>query len=260
MKKIIIFVIFFLMSACAYCQQATEKEKEIYYVWREWQNTVSWDTLSKEETEAKNKEFASRYGLTPTQIIYLALLVREAPLTDKEKEITKELQERICVYGRKPPEDIALKVCKELSEKHRIRLGEALYLWDRTGCYQLTADELKLYYDYVEWTDTLPWETMSESEDWEADFEAKEHEFLKGKGITSKELSDIEDRAEHTPLSARELEVAQELKTRLSSYGKDVPDDVRRKVCKEVAQRYGMRLGEIFNVFDVAILGFNREE
>jgi len=255
MKKAIVLAAVILSAVSGYCQQATEKDKQIYYDCMEWQTTIPWKTLSKEEVQAKNKEFAGRYGLSDGQLLDVLGRVRNTPLTDREKGIVKELKDEICVYGRKPAEDPVLKVCREFSAKKGIRLGEVLYLWSRSGCYRLSPGELELYYEQLEWAETLHWENIPKD-----NWEAKEEEFVNREGFSLEQFYDIGERVSHTPLSAKEEEVAQELKQRLSAYGKNVPDDVRRKACKELSAKYGMRLGQVLDVYNVAILGITRKE
>lgn len=137
----------------------------------------------------------------------------------------------------------------------------SLFLVASAAFAQLTDREKNIYYDFQEWFNTVQWETQA-SQDLDAAWEelsVKEDEYLKGKGLTREQFYNIEEKVNHTPLSAEERQVALELKTNLASYGKEVPDDVHKKVCSELSKKYGMRPGEVFDVYNAAILEIHSE-
>jgi hypothetical protein len=108
-------------------------------------------------------------------------------------------------------------------------------------CQELTSNELKIFYDAVEYQ--LKAQVDGNSSD------SLAQDFASQYGLAEDELADIMVEGYRIPLSATEERVADELKKRLSSpKGEQMtPDDMN--IMKELANQYGMSLGQVGSIF-----------
>lgn len=109
-------------------------------------------------------------------------------------------------------------------------------------CQDLTSNELKIFYDAVEY------ELKAQIDGNNSDSLAQD--FASQYGLTEDELADIMVEGYRIPLNATEEKVADELKKRLSNpRGEKTMSSDDMNIMKELANRYGMMLGQVGSIF-----------
>ena len=108
-------------------------------------------------------------------------------------------------------------------------------------CQELTSNELKIFYDATEY------QLKAQIDGNNSDSLAQD--FASQYGLTEDGLADLMAEGYRMPLNATEEMVADELKKRLSSpRGEQMtPDDMN--IMKELADKYGMMLGQVGSIF-----------
>lgn len=112
-------------------------------------------------------------------------------------------------------------------------------------CQELSDWERQIFYDAAEW-EFSHYEDIAYSDTaTDEEMNIVTQKFLDQKGITKEQLKDITVRGLKMPLTATEEEVARELRnaTENSAFDQIIV------VCKNLAYKYGMSLGQVGSIF-----------
>lgn len=122
----------FLAPGISYCQQLTDKEKEIFYQVVEWEMKLP-EGLPREEAENAGRKIATDLGITYEQLQDIMQRGYSAPLDEREEEVAQELENMLSVYGEYPPMDKIAGASSELAAKYRMTVGQVESIYFRSG-------------------------------------------------------------------------------------------------------------------------------
>lgn len=132
--------------------------------------------------------------------------------------------------------------------KIRIMITAAIFLFVSLGyCQELSDRERKIFYDAA-------WEALQAEYQLSIDPDGVDEEYgqdmmqrlLDQNGITKEQLEDIIERGNKMPFTAAEEQLSRELKTRITD---DLTPDEIMDTLDDLANEYGMRVGQVSSVF-----------
>ncbi|MBM3249315.1 MAG: hypothetical protein FJZ09_00505 [Candidatus Omnitrophica bacterium] len=119
-----------LCLSLAYCQELTEKEKQVFYEVVEWEMESAAD-MSDEEAEDAARGIAAKHGISYEQLQDVMTRGYNMPLTAQEEKVADEIKKRLSACGEYPETDILVKVCSEAAAKYRMPTGQAVSTYFR---------------------------------------------------------------------------------------------------------------------------------
>lgn len=113
-------------------------------------------------------------------------------------------------------------------------------------CQELTSNELKIFYDAAEYEINIAEQVLAGND---VSLDSLPGEFASRYGLTDEGVRDLVDRGERMPLTSTEEQVARELRERLSNpNGEEMYSADNIRVMKELANKYGMPLGQVGSI------------
>lgn len=134
-----------------------------------------------------------------------------------------------------------------------IIMTATVFLFSSLGyCQELSDWERKIFYDTAWKMLQLEYRLSidpSEKEGEEA--QAIMQQFLNQNSVTEEQLKDIIERGNKMPFTAAEKQLAQEMKTEITE---DLTPEEIMATLKDLANKYGMSMGQVSSVFTRRIL------
>lgn len=143
--------------------------------------------------------------------------------------------------------------------KTGIMITAVIFLFVSLGyCQELSDWERKMYYESAWQALQADYQSfLDSSEEGVQKAEERVRQFLSQNGLTQAQLEDIVDRGNKMPFTAAEEQISQELKTRITD---DLTPDEIMDTLDDLANKYGMSMGQVSSVFTRRIAREGEEE
>ena len=112
-----------LLAGTAYCQELTEREKQIFYDGAELEMSITSEMLEGNQ-QIEFAQVIGRYGITEEQLDDIIERGRKMPLSAEEERVAQDIREKLSPLPAGPLTEAELRILRDLSLKHGMRLGQ----------------------------------------------------------------------------------------------------------------------------------------